>query len=145
NGADYVLLLNNDTEMHPRLVSELVALAVTDDNIGAVGAKNLRLEKPEEIWGAWNELAYDGGLVRVAGQGRPDAPLYDESHDVDGVIGNGMMMSRAAVERVGGFDEAFFGYHEDMDWCARARAEGFRRVYCGRAIVYHRGFGASDP
>jgi hypothetical protein len=144
-GAQYVLLLNNDTEVHPDLVGELVRAAGADARIGVVGAKNLRLESPHEVWGAWNELTYDAQLVRVAGQGRADGPEYGGLRDVDGVIGNGMMLSRAAVERVGGFDESFFGYHEDIDWCTRARGAGFRVVYCGSAIVYHRGFGAADP
>jgi hypothetical protein len=144
-GADYVLLLNNDTEMHPDLVTELVRVARTDRGVGAVGAKNLRLGDPSIVWGAWNELVYDEGLVRVVGQGRPDGPEYTGVHDVEGVIGNGMMMSRSALSRVGGFDESYFGYHEDIDWCLRARAAGFRVVYCGAAVIHHRGFGAADP
>ena len=143
--AQYVLLLNNDTEMHPELVSELVRVAESDGRIGAVGAKNLQLENPSQVWGAWNDLVWNDGLVRVAGQGKADGPAYAGVHDVDAVIGNGMMISRTAAEKVGGFDEGFFGYHEDVDWCARARAAGFRTVYCGEAIILHRGFGASDP
>jgi len=144
-GADYVLLLNNDTEMHPDLVSELVRVAQTDSRIGAVGAKNVRLEKPTEVWGAYGELTYGKELVRVVGQGQPDGPAYGGVRDVDWVIGNGIMMSRSAIETVGGFDEGFFGYHEDVDWCFRAHDKGFRVVYNGAAIVYHKGFGASHP
>jgi GT2 family glycosyltransferase len=145
DGAEYVLLLNNDTEMHPELVSELVRTAQTDPRIGAVGAKNLRLENPGEVWGAYGELTYGKELVRVIGKGQPDGPPYCVVRDVDWVIGNGIMMSRAAIESVGGFDEGFFGYHEDVDWCERARRRGFRIVFNGRAIVLHKGFGASDP
>lgn len=145
HGADYVLLLNNDTEMHPELVSELVRVAQRDARIGAVGAKNLRLENPAEVWGAYGELTYGKELVRVVGQGKPDGPEYRTVRDVDWVIGNGIMMSRAAVQAIGGFDEGFFGYHEDVDWCVRARAKGFRTVFNGAAVIYHKGFGASHP
>ncbi|MCK6556417.1 glycosyltransferase family 2 protein [Candidatus Binatia bacterium] len=145
NGADYVLLLNNDTEMHPELISELVRVAVTDARIGAVGAKNLRLEDPSEVWGAYGRLTWGKELVQVVGQGRPDGREYREVRDVDWAIGNGIMMSRAALETVGGFDEGFFGYHEDVDWCQRAREHGFRIMFNGDAIIYHRGFGASHP
>jgi GT2 family glycosyltransferase len=144
-GADFVLLVNNDTEMHPDLVSELVHTAQTDPRIGAVGAKNLRLENPDEVWGAYGELDYGRTLVRVLGQGQPDGPAYRVVRDVDWVIGNGILMSRAAIEAVGGFDEGFFGYHEDVDWCVRARQHGFRTVFNGAAIIYHKGFGASHP
>ena len=143
-GADYVLLLNTDIEVHPRLVGELVEVARAQSGVGAVGAKNLRLENHSEVWGAWNELAYNSDLVRVVGQGRSDGPAFAGVREVEGVIGNGMMMSRAALERIGGFDENFFAYHEDMDWCCRARAAGFRVLYCGAAVVYHRGFSTAD-
>jgi GT2 family glycosyltransferase len=144
-GADYVLLLNNDTAMHPELVTELVRVAASGARIGAVGAKNLRLENPAEVWGAYGELTYGKELVHVIGKGEPDGPAYRVVRDVDWVIGNGIMMSRAALEAVGGFDEGFFGYHEDVDWCTRARRQGFRIVFNGNAIVLHKGFGASDP
>jgi len=145
HGADYVLLLNNDTEMHPALLRELVEVAAKDARIGAVGAKNLRLENPRQVWGAYGELTYGSELVYVQGRSQPDGPVYEEVRDADWVIGNGLMMSRAAVERIGGFDETFFGYHEDVDWCARARQAGFRVVFNGRAIIFHKGFGAADP
>jgi GT2 family glycosyltransferase len=144
-GAEYVLLLNNDTEMHPALVDELVRVARSDERIGAVGAKNLRLEKPTEIWGAYGEVTYGKELVRLLGRNAPDGPAFERDRDVDWVIGNGIMMSRKALEAIGGLDESYFGYHEDVEWCARAREHGFRIVYAGRAIVYHRGFGAADP
>jgi hypothetical protein len=145
NDAEYVLLLNNDTEMHPELVTELVRVARATPGIGAVGAKNLQLENPAEVWGAYGELTYGKELVRVAGQGQPDGPAWAGVRDVDWVIGNGIMMSRAAIEAVGEFDEGFFGYHEDVDWCVRARAAGFRIVFNGAAIIYHKGFGAAHP
>jgi hypothetical protein len=144
-GADYVLLLNNDTELHPELLAELVRVAQTDTRVGAVGAKNLRMEDPSEVWGAYGELIYGKDLVRVVGQRQPDGPAYAGVRDVDWVIGNGIMMSRAAITAVGGFDEGFFGYHEDVDWCTRARKSGFRIAFNGAAIIYHKGFGASHP
>jgi GT2 family glycosyltransferase len=144
-GAEFVLLLNNDTEMHPDLVNELVRVARSDERIGAVGAKNLRLEDPREVWGAYGELTYGKELIRLIGQGKADGEEFSLVRDVDWVIGNGIMMSRRAIEAIGGFDEGFFGYHEDVDWCYRASQAGFRIVYNGRAIIYHKGFGASHP
>jgi GT2 family glycosyltransferase len=143
HGAEFVLLLNNDTELHPELVGELVRVASSDPRVGAVGAKNLCLEDPGRIWGAFGEITYGHDLVRVYGKGEPDGPRYRCARDVDWVIGNGMLLSRDAIEAVGGFDESFFGYHEDVDWCVRARRKGFRIVFNGDAVIYHRGFGAA--
>ncbi len=144
-GADYVLLLNNDTELHPDLLDELVRVAAADPRIGAVGAKNILLDDHRVIWAAYGTLRYDRDLVRMLGAGQPDGPEYSCIKDVDSVIGNAMLMSRAALEVVRGFDERFFGYHEDLDWCERARKAGFRIVYNGHAIIYHKGHGAARP
>lgn len=144
-GADYVLLLNNDTELHADLLDELVRVAVSDPRIGAVGAKNIRMDDHRVVWGAYGEVRYDRDLVRLVGSRQPDGPAYTCVKDVDWVIGNGVMMSRAALEAIGGFDEHFYGYHEDVDWCERARKAGFRIVYNGHAIIYHLGFGAARP
>jgi len=144
-GADYVLLLNNDIEFHPDLLTELVRVACSDARIGAVGAKNIKMEDHSKVWGAYGELTYDHELVHVVGARKADGPEFTCVLDVDWVIGNGVMMSRAALQRIGGFDENFFGYHEDVDWCERARHAGFRIVYNGHAVIYHRGFGASNP
>src|SRR5262249_39404424 len=142
-GADYVLLLNNDTELHPDLLDELVHVARTDARIGAVGSKNIMMEDHQTVWGAYGEVRYHWKLVELIGPRQPDGPEFSCVKDVDWVIGNGVMLSRAAAETVGGFDESFFGYHEDVDWCERARRAGFRVVYDGRAIIYHKGFGAA--
>jgi GT2 family glycosyltransferase len=144
-GADYVLLLNNDTELHPELLTELVNVAQSAPRIGAVGTKNILMDNHRVVWGAYGELRYDRDLVRLIGSRQPDGPEYSCVKDVDWVIGNGVLMSRAALEAVGGFDERFFGYHEDVDWCERTRKAGFRIVYNGRAVIYHRGFGAARP
>jgi GT2 family glycosyltransferase len=145
HGADYVLLLNNDTELHPDLLGELVKVARSDPSIGAVGAKNILLDDHHLIWGAYGMLRYDRDLVHVVGAGQPDGPKYSCVKKVDSVIGNGMLMTRAALDAVAGFDERFFGYHEDVDWCERARKAGCGIVYNGHAIIYHKGHGAARP
>lgn len=144
-GADYVLLVNNDTEIHADLLDELVSVAERDPRIGAVGAKNIKMEDHSMVWGAYGDLDYGKFLVTLVGSRQPDGPSYTCVKDVDWVIGNGLLMARTALEAVGLFDENFFGYHEDVDWCERARRAGFRIVFNGRAVIYHRGFGASAP
>ena len=54
-----------------------------------------------------------------------------------------MWMRRDALEAVGLLDETFFAYHEEVDWCARARAAGWRVVYWPAAVVTHTGRGGA--
>jgi hypothetical protein len=143
-GADYVLIANSDTEMTPGLVRELVRVAESDPRIAVVGCRNLLMEDPGVLWGAYGELTYGPFVVRTAGERVPDAERWRVVRDVDSVIGNGYLWRRQALERVGLLDERFFGYHEDLDWCLRARRAGYRVVYAGTAAIIHKGGSSSD-
>jgi GT2 family glycosyltransferase len=137
--ADYVLIINNDTEVTADMVTELLRVAESDPRIAVVGCRNILMDDPSRLWGAYGELTYGPFVVRTAGEGRPDAPHWQVVKDVDWVIGNGYLWRRAALERIGLLDESFFAYHEDVDWCLRARAAGFRVVYAGTAAILHKG------
>lgn len=139
HAAEYVLIINNDTEVTPDMVAELVRVAAGDPRIGVVGCRNLLMDDPTRLWGAYGVLTYGPFVVRTAGEGEADGPAWRVVKDVDWVIGNGYLWRRAALERVGLLDERFFAYHEDVDWCLRARAAGFRVVYAGTASIVHRG------
>jgi len=144
-GADYVQLINSDTEVTPELTAELVRVAEADARIAVVGCRNLLMEDPARLWGAYSTLTYGPFLVRSDGAGAPDGPHWRVVRDVDAVIGNGYLWRRAALEQIGLLDETLFGYHEDVDWCERARRGGWRVVYAGTAAIIHRGGSSSRP
>jgi GT2 family glycosyltransferase len=141
--ADYVLIINNDTEVTPEMLTELVRVAETDSAIGVVGCRNVFMDDVTRLWGAYGALTYGPFVVRTIGEAALDEPCWHVVRDVDWVIGNGYLWRRATIERVGLLDERFFAYNEDVDWCLRARAVGFRVVYAGTAAILHRG-GAHD-
>jgi GT2 family glycosyltransferase len=144
-GADYVQLINSDTEVTPGLTGELVRVAESDPRIAVVGCRNLLMEDPARLWGAYSTLTYGPFLVRSEGAGAADGPAWQVVRDVDAVIGNGYLWRRSALERIGLLDESLFGYHEDVDWCVRARRAGDRVVYAGTAAIIHRGGSSSAP
>jgi GT2 family glycosyltransferase len=142
-GADWVLVLNNDARLRPDTLDELLAVAERDPRVAAVGAKVLRLEDPSRLWMAWGEVTYRQSLVRLVGEDAPDGPEFGAQRDVDWVSGCAILLARPALEEIGAFDEEFFAYHEEVDWCARARERGWRVVYAPRAVVEHRGQASS--
>jgi GT2 family glycosyltransferase len=144
-GADYVQLINSDTEVTPGLTGELVRVAESDARIAVVGCRNLLMEDPTRLWGAYSTLTYGPFLVRSDGAGARDGPTWRVLRDVDAVIGNGYLWRRSALERIGLLDESLFGYHEDVDWCVRASRAGDRVVYAGGAAIIHRGGSSSAP
>jgi GT2 family glycosyltransferase len=142
-GAEYVQLINSDTEVTPELVSEPLRVAETDPRIAVVGCRNLLLEDPRRLWGAYNTLTWGPFLVRSDGAGALDGPQWQTVRDVDVAIGNGYLWRRAALEQIGLLDESYFGYHEDVEWCWRARQAGWRVVYAGTAAILHQGGSSS--
>jgi GT2 family glycosyltransferase len=144
-GAEYVQLINSDTEVTEGLTAELVRVAESEPRIAVVGCRNVLMEDPGRLWGAYSALTYGPFLVRSVGAGAADGPAWRGIRDVDAVIGNGYLWRRAALEQVGLLDETLFGYHEDVEWCERARRAGWRVVYAGTAAIIHRGGSASAP
>ena len=143
HGADYVLLLNQDTKMTPTVLGELVRVMDSDPHIAIAGAKNVLMGNPAYTWGKYGILTWGPLLVRTKGYYELDTP-QPSPRDVDWVIGNGCMMRRTALERVGLFDEEYFHLEEDVDWSTRARRLGYRVVYVDTAAILHKGSSSSD-
>ena len=143
-GFDYVLLLNSDIKVLPNLISELVRVMQNDPKIGIAGAKNLLLEDPAYMWGQYGEVTWGPLLVRTVGRFKPNLNLNESPKDVDWVICNACMVSREALQKVGGFDEDFWQCNEDVDWSYRAREAGFRIVYVDTTAIHHKGSSSGD-
>lgn len=139
-GADYVLLLNDDTEVAPDFLRSLVAPAESDPSIGILGPKIYYFDEPRIIWfaggdvGRYGEVSHRG--VDQVDEIDDGSPLAVE--DVGYVTGCAMLVRRAVVEAVGALDERFFAYYEETEWCARARRAGFRVVYVSGGRVWHK-------
>ena len=142
HAADYVFILNNDTKMTANVLTELVRVMQGDPRIAITGSKNLLMADPTQTWAKYGVLNWGPMLSKLVGRYAPDTP-EDSPKDVDWVIGNGCLMRREALERVGLFDEAFFQVHEDIDWSTRAREAGYRIVYVDTVGIHHKGAGSA--
>jgi GT2 family glycosyltransferase len=143
HGADYIVVLNQDTKLTPSVLTELVSVMQSDPQIAVAGAKNLLMENPAVTWGRYGVITWGPMLVHTVGRFEPD---YAEPSpkDVEWVIGNGCMISCSAMQRVGVFDEEFFHLNEDVEWCTRARHRGYRVVYVDSAAILHKGSSSAD-
>jgi GT2 family glycosyltransferase len=137
-GADYVWFLNSDAQPEPDALTELLAVATRDPANAVVGPKILQLRDPRRIDSIALRLDLRSGRFSLIGHNEVDHGQYDRFFEVDAVTGCAMLVSRAACERLSGFDEAFFAYLEDADLCVRARAAGYRICVAPRARVLHK-------
>lgn len=136
-GYDYLLILNNDIEVHPEMLTELVRVAEGDSSIGCVGPKTFYFSDRTRLASAGGIIRFKESVTRERGQGERDRGRYDRDEEVSYVNGCGMLIRREAIEAAGLWDPVFFLSVEDADWCMRARRHGFRCWYAHRAILYH--------
>jgi N-acetylglucosaminyl-diphospho-decaprenol L-rhamnosyltransferase len=148
----YVLLFNSDAIATPGAIQSLVSLADAELRAGIVGAQLLN---PDGSFQAshtpfptlWQEFLILAGLGRLLrGRWYPSrGPEEDKSPQVvDYVEGACMLVRREAFEDVGGLDEAYFMYAEEVDWCYAMREKGWQVWYQSAAKVIHLGGGSSQ-
>jgi GT2 family glycosyltransferase len=142
-GAATVLLLNNDVRLQRDATAAALRVLADDPRVAVVGPKVLTREDPGRLWLAWGDVTYRQSLVALHGADVPDGPPYDRRRDVTWVAGCTMWLRAAALGEVGLFDERFFAYHEEVDWCVRAQRAGWRVVFEPAAVVSHTGRGSA--
>jgi GT2 family glycosyltransferase len=136
-GADLVCVVTQDVILAPDALALLVQTAVADPRIGIVGPKVVDLREPRRVLSIGERVAVallcvPRTLLRYR---RPRLPWYP----VSGILGCVMLLSRRCLETIGGFDEGFFAYYEEVDLCLRARRHGFRIVCNPQAEARHDG------
>ena len=139
-GAEWVLLLNNDTEADPRLVERLLEAAAAHSDYGVLGPVINFLEEPDTLMTdgcVFNEAGYDGFFQRKPVPVTPKG--LSQVTEVDIVNGCCMMIAAPVFRRIGLVDERFFLIHEESDFCLRARRAGFRCGVLGEVLVWHKG------
>ncbi|MHB8170371.1 MAG: glycosyltransferase family 2 protein [Thermincolia bacterium] len=133
--GEYILLLNPDVQVTPGWLARMVGCIQQDPAIAVVGCKNVR---PDGII-LHAGMGFNG---RVRGRGIVNrAGLYEQQEDYLAVSGGCMLLKRAYLPILGLFDERYFMYFEDLDYCWQARSKGYRVVYCP-VIVFHQGHGS---
>jgi len=137
-GYGFAFVLNNDTVVGAGFLRAAVAAAEAP-RTAAVGGKVVTFEDPSRLWMTYGSVNYRQSLIHLAGWGERDRGQCDTRREVEWVPGCALLLSCAALADIGLFDERFFAYHEDVDWCTTARERGWRIVYAPDSIVRHRG------
>ncbi len=137
-GADYVLLLNNDTIVDRHLLAELVRETEFRPAVGVSGPKIYYHEPPDQIWFAGGEVLLHRGISRHTGIRAMDRGQYDRVRCCDYITGCAMLVRRSVYESVGGLDTAYRLYSEDADYCMRASRLGFEMLYVPSGKVWHK-------
>lgn len=137
-GADYILLLNNDTEVEPDMITRLVEAAEADPSIGLLAPKIYYHAQRDLIWYAGGRASLWRGLFWHVGIRQQDRGQFDRSGPIDYITGCAMLIRREVAREVGDIDTVFFAYGEDVDYSFRVKAAGFGLAMVPGARMWHK-------
>jgi GT2 family glycosyltransferase len=145
----YLLFLNSDTRIEPDALVKPLAYIQANPDVGALTVKLLYPDgrrDPDNHRGfptPWNALCHFSGLSRLF----PNTPRFNgyfqsyadfsQTHDVEVIAGSYMLMPRDLFDALEGWDETYFFYGEDIDFCYRINQAGYRIVYYPHVTVLH--------
>ena len=137
NNADYVLLLNNDTIVDRKFLSEMIKLTESDEKIGIVCPK-VFYSKPKIIQYAGLKFNLNTGNTLLIGNNERDNGQFNEVLEMDFCGGTCMLVKKGVFRKIGLFDNRYFAYFEDTDFGFRARKAGYKIVFCPKARIWHK-------
>jgi hypothetical protein len=137
--------LNADTVVVPGAIGALVATLVADPGLGGVQPRILQLERggpadPDaaRLYSAGMALTADGRAVET-GAGEAQSEPWLRGREIFGVCGAAFLVRRQLFTGVGGYDESYVSFYEDVDLNLRARIAGWRFAYVPEAVIWHVG------
>lgn len=134
--SEWVALLNDDATVEQQAFALMLAAGASAVDVGSVAAQMRFSDRPQIINSAGIEVDRLG-VAHDRLLGEPVSASETETIEVFGASGGAALYRRAMLDDIGGFDESFFAYLEDVDVAWRARMQGWRSLYVPNAVVFH--------
>lgn len=139
SSGDYLLLLNNDTEVDPGFLEPLVNKLRENNDIGAVSPKIYFTHTPGMLqYTGFSDINRYTIRNKGWGHSKMDEGQFNEDRLSYFAHGAAMMVPREVIKKVGLLADIYFLYYEEMDWGQRIRNAGYSICYVHNAIVYHK-------
>jgi GT2 family glycosyltransferase len=135
--GEWVFLLNSDAVCDPGVVEALMTFVADKPDVGQLACRVVRADQPN-FFDSAGLLVYPDGVARSRGWEEKDLGQYDRAEEVLAPHGCACALRKTMLERIGGFDEDFFCYLEDLDLGLRGQLAGWKCWYVPGARVRHR-------
>jgi O-antigen biosynthesis protein len=147
--GEYLLLINPDTIVSEDTFEKMIEFFKSTPSAGLAGCKilnpdgTLQLACRRSFPGPWTSFCKVTGLSNLFPESRLFARYNltyldeNQTYEVDAVSGSFMMLKRDVYEKIGGLDEQFFMYGEDLDWCYRIQKAGYKVYYVHSTQIIH--------
>lgn len=156
SGADYIFILNNDTVLEKNTINNLLKFLLNKKETGIAGPK-IYFSKGYEFhkdrytaadlgkvfWSAGGVIDWMNVILSNRGVDEIDSGQYDEVIETDFVSGCAMLVPSAVFKKIGLFDDKYFVYLEDVDFCLRAKRAGVKLFYNPDSVLWHKNASSS--
>ena len=150
HGADYIFILNNDTQVEKNIFTQFLSSVNKYKEIGIFSpkiyfAKGYEFHKKYKtkdlgrvIWSAGGKIDWNNVYASNFGVDEVDAGQFGKNMKTDFATGAAMFVRSEVFREVGKFDEKYFMYFEDVEFCERYKRKGGSIMYIGSAILWHK-------
>jgi GT2 family glycosyltransferase len=139
NGADYILILNNDTIVDPQLLKAFIKVALQIHRPVILSPKIYYFSNRKKIWYAGGQQIKQTAIFKHIGIGcNENEKQYQKLMETDYASGCAFFADATVFRKVGLFDETFFLTYEETDFCYRAKNENIRSYVVPEAKVWHK-------
>lgn len=145
-GCDFVLLLNNDTHVAPDFLEKMLEVGRKSEKIGILTPKIFSSADTERIWHTGGTVSLwtgktDGLLFANIKKERPFYTRFDYAP------GTAMLIRRGVIDQLGPLPDIYFAYMEDVEYCRKAKQQGWFLAYVPSSHVWHKGYASTggDP
>jgi GT2 family glycosyltransferase len=136
--GDYILLLNNDTEVEPGFIEPLLSCFQENDRVGMVSPKIIYHGTDSiQFVGSGRISPYTGRSFRAHFKEK-DSQEFSFRKPTEMLHGAALMVKREVIDKIGLLPEVYFLYYEEVDWCRQAKNAGFELWVVADSIVYHK-------
>jgi GT2 family glycosyltransferase len=137
--GDFVFIVNNDTELTPSLLNDLLEPFANDASIGVTCPKIRFFHHPNIIqYAGFNPINKYTGRTTAVGSLEEDKGQHDTPGYTHGAHGCAMMVKKEVIEKTGMFPEKFFIYYEEWDWSERIIKAGYKVYYQPKGLIFHK-------
>lgn len=141
-GADYILLLNNDTEIASDMIKYLLECADRHPH-SMVVPKIYYCDDKKRIWSAGGSISPIVRKIRHDGLNQIDKGQFEKERKITFATGCCLLIPKTVLAKAGMLDERFFLYYEDVEYSFRLQKQGISIYYCPKAYMYHKVGGSS--
>ena len=138
NEFEYVMLINNDTEVEKNFISPLIDSLEKNKNLGAVQPLILNFDSRKKVWNA------GGFLNKFFGYFYVNKNPKEIKKNIDWITGCCFFVRIEVIKKIGLLDESFFAYYEDVDWSIRIKNSGYDLAFIKSSVIYHHGYKSSQ-